>query len=100
MANDFSGSLPIRTALPGDVAMQLVDAAQPSNSLKINGDGSINVGNGAIFTKPYNAIMVLSKTEEGDPVQIKSQLNNVDVQLVTISYDSDGDLQGIQVSDY
>ncbi len=96
---DFS-SLPIRTNQAGDVAMQLVDGTQPSRSLKVNADGSINVGNGSTFTKPFDKIIVLSKTDEGDPLQIKSQFNNIDIQLVTIVYDEDGDLQSIQVSDY
>lgn len=96
---DFSSALPIRST-PGDVAMQLVDGQQPSRSLKVNSDGSINVGNGSIFTKPFDKIIVLTKNDAGDPLQIKSQANNLDIQLVTIIYDEDGDLQSIQVSDY
>lgn len=115
---DYASSLPIRTVQPGDVAMQLVDSEQPSRSLKVNADGSINVvGNlsvtvdnpsspsgsardGSIFTKQFDKLVVLSKTNEGEPLQIKSQRNNIDVQLVTITYDADGDLQSIEVSDY
>lgn len=97
---DFSSSLPIRTNQPGDVVIQLVDGTQPGRSLKVNEDGSINVANNSLFTKPFDKILILSKTDEGDPLQIKSQLNSIDMQLVTIVYDEDGDLQSIQVSDY
>lgn len=57
--------------------------------------GSINV-----FTKPYDSIIVLSKNEDGDPLTLKSSFGGNDVQLVTFTYDVDGDFQSLVVSDY
>ena len=80
--------------------MQVVDSNSASDALKINSDGSINVRNNAsIFTKPFDKLMVLTKTDEGDPITIKSQLNGADVQLATITYDVDGDFQGLEIRD-
>jgi len=62
----------------------------------------VNIANGSvnIFTKPFDRIEVISKTEEGDPAEVKSMLLGVNVQLVTIAYDADGDFLNLQLSDY
>lgn len=63
-------------------------------------DGSIPVTNNVgFFTKPYNSVSVLTKSECGNPTTIKSTYSGTDVQLLTIVYDADGDLQSVTVSD-
>lgn len=64
-------------------------------------EGSIPVtvtGNIGFFTKPYNSISVVSKDACGNPTAIKSTYDGVDVQLLNIVYDADGDLQSAVVS--
>lgn len=64
-------------------------------------DGKVPVIGGiGLFTKPYTNIIVLTKNEYGDPVNVKSVNDGVDSQLVTIIYDDDGDFQAANVSDY
>lgn len=49
--SDFNSSLPVRTETNGDVAAKIVDSTIPSQGLKVNGDGSINVtDNGVSLT--------------------------------------------------
>lgn len=40
---DFNSSLPIRTELPGDVAVKIVDSTNVSQQLTVNADGSVNI---------------------------------------------------------
>lgn len=40
---DFNSSLPIRTENNGDVVAKIADATTPSQQLKVNADGSINI---------------------------------------------------------
>lgn len=90
----------------GDVVASYLKAADGSlvtnTSIGSKKALDVNVTNANInvFSKPFNSIMVLSKTIDGDPLEIKSQFNNIDVQLVTIIYDEDGDFQSLRVSDY
>lgn len=63
-------------------------------------DVSVIGGSGNIFTKPYNKIIVLTKNDQGDPTQIKTQFNGVDVQLAIITYDADGDFLQLELSTY
>lgn len=57
------------------------------------------VNNVGLFTKPYTNILVLAKNDLGDPISVKSVNRGVDVQLITIVYDEDGDLLSANVSD-
>lgn len=41
--SDFNSSLPIRTETDGDVVAKIADATVPSQQLKVNVDGSINI---------------------------------------------------------
>jgi hypothetical protein len=52
-----------------------------------------------LFTKPYNKLSVLSKNDDGNPLQVESYLAGVPKQLATIQYDSDGDFLDVEVSD-
>jgi len=52
-----------------------------------------------LFTKPFTQLTVLTKNSDGDPLTIKSIYNGTDVQLMTITYDSDGDFQQASITD-
>lgn len=52
-----------------------------------------------LFTKPFTKLTVLTKNDDGDPLTIRSAYQGVNVQLMTILYDSDGDFQDADVSD-
>lgn len=41
--SDFNSSLPIRTDLDGDVVVRVSDGTTPSQKLKVNSDGSVNI---------------------------------------------------------
>jgi hypothetical protein len=44
---DIDSSLPIRTELPGDVAVKIVDSTITSQQLTVNADGSVNITDNA-----------------------------------------------------
>lgn len=76
---------------------------QKQSALDSFSEGSLSVSikdNTSLFSKPYDTLIVLSKDDEGDPLSIKSRKNGKDVQLMTITYDEDGDLQSITVGDF
>lgn len=84
-----------------NLKIQVIDKNSSTDVLKVNSDGSINVRNNtSIFTRPFDRLIVLTKTDEGEPLTIKSQLGGVDIQLATILYDVDGDFQGLEITDY
>lgn len=91
---NYSSSLPVKIGEGTEFA------TTTSAGTKTLLDVSVIGGSGNIFTKPYNKIIILSKNEEGDPLQIKTQFNNVDTQLATITYDADGDFLQLELSDY
>lgn len=90
----------------GDVVASYLKAADGTLISKTEAAGKtaldVNIANNSanLFTKPFDSLIVLSKTEYGDPLVIKSTLQGQDVQLVTLSYDDDGDFQSLQVSDF
>lgn len=86
------GTLISNTQISGKQALDV----NVVNGITTNGGGG---GSSSLFTKPFNAIIVVSKTEFGDPLTIKSQLNNVDVQMITLTYDDNEDLVSLQISD-
>lgn len=45
--SDFNSSLPVRTELPGDVAVKIVDSTNVSQQLTVNADGSVNITDNA-----------------------------------------------------
>jgi len=52
-----------------------------------------------LFTKAYNKLSVLSKNDDGNPLQVESFLNGTPIQLANIQYDADGDFLEVEVSD-
>ena len=87
----------------GDVVASFLKAADGSLISKTESNGKnaldVNITNkGELFTKPFDKILVLAKTEFGDPLVIKSQLAGADVQQVTLAYDEDGDFLSLEVS--
>lgn len=89
----------------GDVVASYIKAADGTLISKTEAAGKtaldVNVANNSanLFTKPFDSLIVLSKTEFGDPLVIKSSLQGQDVQIVTLTYDEEGDFQSLQVSD-
>lgn len=57
------------------------------------------VGINDLFSKPYTKLTVLTKNDDGDPLTIRSRYQGTNVQLMTITYDADGDFQDADVSD-
>lgn len=51
-----------------------------------------------LFSKPFTKLTVLSKNDDGDPLEIRSSYNGVPVQLLTIVYDAEGDFEDAEVS--
>lgn len=111
---DFSSSLPIRTTVPGDVSVQLVDSQEPSYSLKVNANGSINVGNTTIVATPYvnNVIMqnkhveynfvipaltkkVMFKTRNNSTLQFGFVPNTSGTAFITVPAGSSYTLEGV-----
>lgn len=45
--SDFNSSLPVRTEQAGDVQVKVVDSLVPSQQLKVNSDGSLNITDNA-----------------------------------------------------
>ena len=71
------------------------------NAVKADEDSSLGVVslNNSLFSKAYTNVVVIAKNDCGDPLQIKSTHKGKDVQLITITYDSDGDFESATVSD-
>jgi hypothetical protein len=66
----------------------------------VGNNAGLNVNTmNTLFTKPFTQLSVLTKNSDGDPLTIKSIYNGTDVQLMTIAYDSDGDLQQVSIAD-
>lgn len=89
----------------GDIVASYLKAADGSLISKTESNGKqaldVNIANNSnLFTKPFDKLLVLSKTEFGDPLVIKSQLNGEDVQLVTLQYDDEGDFLSLEVSNF
>lgn len=61
--------------------------------------GIDTVQKNSIFTKPYTQLTVLTKNDDGDPLTVRTRYNGTNVQLATITYDSNGDFEDVQVSD-
>lgn len=53
----------------------------------------------SVFSKQFNKLEVLSKDDDGNPLEIKTSYNGVGVQLATIEYDLDGDLVSVETED-
>jgi hypothetical protein len=73
-----------------------------SNPLPVGLDTNIilnTVRKNALFSKPFDQLTVLTKNDDGDPLTIKSKLDGVDVQLLTITYDLDGDFQNAVITE-
>jgi hypothetical protein len=51
------------------------------------------------FTKPWNAVRIEAKNDDGDPTQIITSFGGVDVQQADITYDVDGDFESLEVTD-
>jgi hypothetical protein len=92
-------STPYTSPIPVQVGDGTNFATTTNSGTKTLLDVNVLGGSSTIFTKPYNKLLVLSKNDDGDPLQIKTQLNGVDVQLAVITYDTDGDLQQLELSD-
>lgn len=68
---DYNSSLPIRTQNDGDVVSKIADATIPSQQLKVNADGSINVGdNGSSLTVDAVDLDIRDLSHTQDSVQI------------------------------
>lgn len=92
-------------AKEGDVVASFLKSSDGSliSKTAVAGKNALDVSvvnnGGNLFSKPFNKILVLSKNEFGDPLLVKSQLNNVDVQLITLVYDEEEDLVSMEISD-
>jgi len=93
-SSPYTSPIPVKVGDGTDFAT--VTSAGSKKLLDVNVLG----GSSTIFTKPYNKLLVLSKNDNGDPLEIKTQLNGTDVQLATITYDADGDLLQLELSDF
>jgi len=93
MTTEYSSSLPVRIGS----GTQFVTTTEAGTRTLL--DVNIVHNGGSLFSKPFNKIIVLTKTECGDPLTVKSQLNDIDVQLITATYDDENDLISLQVSD-
>lgn len=49
------------------------------------------------FTQPWDGVRVELKNDDGDPLQIISSYGGVDVQVLNLIFDEDGDFENIQV---
>jgi hypothetical protein len=60
---DFDSSLPIRTQNAGDAIVKVADATVPSQQLKVESDGSINV-NGTLTLSPGAEVKITDGTDD------------------------------------
>lgn len=81
----------IQTTVPTTIIVSNFPAVQPVS-------GTVDISN-RLFSKPFNEITVLSKNNDGNPLTVQTYKNNIPVQLLTISYDIDGDFQSAEVTD-
>jgi hypothetical protein len=63
---DFDSSLPIRTENAGDVISKIADATTPSQQLKVEADGSINVNASAVDLDIRDLTHVSDSVKVGD----------------------------------
>jgi hypothetical protein len=79
---------------PGNPATPwFVQPTDGTNLQTFNADGSANVvRKNTLFSLPYDQLTVLTKGANG-PLTIQSKLLGANVQLMTITYDIDGDFQ-------
>lgn len=90
--SDFSSSLPVRTEQDGDVVVKIADSTTPSQHLKINPDGSINITDNAgsitvdatdldirDLDSTTDSVEVLQATHDNLNANANIQVNNTDV---------------------
>lgn len=89
---DYNSSLPIRTENDGDAVVKVADATIPSQQLKVNADGSVNVtDNGGSITvdstdldirdlsSASDSVKVLQNTHDDLNANVNLQVGDVDV---------------------
>jgi len=89
---------------PGDVADSVrigdgVNEAKITKAAVGEQTGLNTVSINSLFSKPYNKLSILAKNDDGDPLSIQTSYLGTPVQLATLVYDVDGDLQDVEVSD-
>jgi len=86
--SDFNSSLPIRTEAAGDVAVKVVDATIPSNQLKVNDNGSVDVNVTADSkVQIWNGDNQLVINEDGS-INASVDTTNLDIRSLEYSKDS------------
>lgn len=78
----------------GDGVNEVQITASTDNTVTGMNVNSIN----SLFSKPFNKLTVLTKNDDGDPLTIRSSHNGNPAQLMTITYDTDGDFTDVEVS--
>jgi hypothetical protein len=73
---DYNSSLPVRTQSPGDVDIFISDATTPSQKLKVESDGSINVNdNGGSITVDATDLDIRDLVFATDKVDVSGSTN-------------------------
>jgi hypothetical protein len=86
---DYNSSLPVRTENNGDVVARIADATLPSQQLKVNADGSINVtDNGASLTVDSTDLDIRDLSASQDNVAISDGVD-------TLEINSDGSINAV-----
>lgn len=68
-----------------------------TDALVINADGSINdINLNKLIDVKFDDIAITSKNDDGNPLIITVKYQTVLVRTITLTYDSDGDLQRVQ----
>jgi hypothetical protein len=87
--SDYNSSLPVRTENNGDVVARIADATLPSQQLKVNADGSINVtDNGASLTVDATDLDIRDLSASQDNVAISDGTD-------TLAVNSDGSINAV-----
>jgi hypothetical protein len=87
--SDYNSSLPVRTENNGDVVAKIADATLPSQQLKVNADGSINVtDNGASLTVDATDLDIRDLDASQDNVAISDGVD-------TLEINSDGSINAV-----